>query len=84
MINFEHDAISLTDAFKITQKDNEVFEEIMAQMKLPDKNLPVSWVIQRLWIDERLSDNARAYAIFTVGRFYEFWHFIRGMPGNEN
>ncbi len=84
MINFEHEATTLKDAFKITQEESDLFDEIMQQLKLPEKNRPVSFVIQRLWIDERLSDNAKAYAIFTVGRFYEFWHFLRGMPGTEN
>lgn len=82
MINFEHNAVTLKDAFKITQEESEVFEELMQQLN--NKSTTVSWTIQRVWIDERLSDNARAYAIFTLGRYYEFWHYIRGLPGTEN
>lgn len=82
MINFNHNADSIKEAFKVTPEEDAIFDEIMEQMDGNHMAAPVSWIAQRLWLDERFSDNAKVYVIFTLGRFYEFWKFIKGQQRN--
>jgi len=31
----------------------------------------LAWLIERVWVDETLTDNEKAFMIFCIGRFFE-------------
>ena len=73
MLKLKIDADNLPKAFQFT--DDDVLELMKKFYFLGDQLIhqkqSISWAIQRVWIDETLSDNAKAYLIFSLGRMYE-------------
>jgi len=72
MLSFNHTADSIVDSFNITKKEQEYIDDLFKTLVNVKKRSSPLWFIQRVWIDEVLSDNAKAFLIFTVGRYYEF------------
>jgi len=69
-MRFNHDAPDLQGAFNITEEDKKALDRVSSYF--PDgKFSKITWCIQRALIDETLSDRARCYMIFTLGRFYQ-------------
>ena len=62
---------SLEEAFDLTQAEKDMLVELIAQVAETNGDLAkVTWALERLWIDERFSDNLRVYAIFKLGYAY--------------
>lgn len=59
---------SLTDVFGIKREDSENLFN-MAKRFHKDDTLVVSSLLQRLWIDENMTDNLKCWAIFELGRW---------------
>lgn len=58
-------------AFNISKAERIMLVELIAQVaEAKGGSSQVSWAIERLWIDERFSDNLRAFAIFMLGYSY--------------
>ena len=75
MINFNNDKRALVDACNLTE---EQIEKIVWFIDFYDKCEKVSKCIERIWIDENIDDNTRAFALFTIGRLYEQKYSGRG------
>jgi len=72
MIKFNHNAKHLYTAFGITPTDLDLMDKVSrAKPTRASYKNRTSWFAQRIWLDERLSDNAKCYMLFTLGRFYE-------------
>jgi hypothetical protein len=70
MINFKDEKeISLLDAFNLTENDKKYFEEFQLVLERTPRTIP--WVCKRLWIDEHLTDNAKCFAVFMLGRQFD-------------
>jgi len=72
MIRFNHSADTIVDSFNLTADEQLVIDKLFDQLIQDKKSASPLWFIQRVWIDELLSENAKAFLIFTVGRYYEF------------
>lgn len=76
-MKFNDEQDRLTDVFNVSDKDLEILDEmirVFPQDGNPSKKL--GWSVQRVMIDERLSEQAKAYMIFTIGRFYQLRRMI--------
>lgn len=75
MLKFNHAAENIVESFGVSDADkkrmDEVFEESLANRNKTTDDSTVTWIIQRFWIDEILSDNAKVYLTFMLGRWYE-------------
>ena len=60
----------LPEAFNITLADRTMLDELIAQIAETRGQSSITWAIERLWIDERFSDNLKAMAIFMLGYSY--------------
>jgi hypothetical protein len=61
----------IPEAFNLTQLETDMLVELIAQVAETNGDLAkVTWALERLWIDERFSDNLRVYAIFKLGYAY--------------
>ena len=69
MLNLRHDQ-DLPQAFNVTDAEKDLLHELIAQVAKAKGTSKVTWAIQRLWIDERFSDNLRAMALFLLGYSY--------------
>ena len=74
MINLRHDTNKLVEAFRLDcpkkmKKTLDFFYFLHTQVYR--KKQAISWAIGRVWIDETLTDNEKAYLIFSLGRMYE-------------
>ena len=69
MLNLRHDQ-NLPQAFNVTDAEIDLLHELIAQVAKAKGTSKVTWAIQRLWIDERFSDNLRAMALFLLGYSY--------------
>ena len=69
MLRMLHDK-NLSGAFNVSEEETSIILELTKQMTNNTGIGCLSKVIERYWIDERLSDNARALAIFTLGYTY--------------
>lgn len=67
MVKFNHNESLIGKAFNISTKDEMLIDELLETHRGWSC---VTWIIQRVWIDERLSDNAKCLFIFNVGREY--------------
>lgn len=74
MIRLDHTSKSLIKAFGFTtdasiHKLLDFFYFVTTQIEKGGKAF--SWAVSRIWIDEMLSDNEKAYLIFSLGRLFE-------------
>ena len=60
----------LPEAFNITLEEKNMLDELIAQIAETRGQSSITWAIERLWIDERFSDNLKAMAIFMLGYSY--------------
>ena len=68
----------LPEAFNISLTELNMLEELIAQVADTKGDVQkVTWVVERLWIDERFSDNLRAYAIFKLGYHIGFKYALQ-------
>lgn len=74
MMEPNHEKKNLKEALGITEEEDNVIDELLDLFN--EKRLKVSWVLQRVWVDERLSDNAKCFAIFSLGRIFEFMNIM--------
>ncbi len=68
MLNLNPKQEKLQDVFGITKADMETLFSITKGFHKND-TLIISRVLQRLWIDEVMSDNVKCWAIFELGRW---------------
>ena len=69
MVNFLVDEKKLYAAFNLTIEDNKRLDEFTKVLHKLEKTIP--WACRRIWIDEQLSDNAKCFAVFMLGRYFE-------------
>jgi len=85
MIKVDCTQAKLVKAFGL-DNDETIFKMLNFFYGMTDKilngNLSFAWAIQRVWIDETLSDNEKAYLIFGLGRWYE--NKIMGEGGKDH
>jgi hypothetical protein len=72
LINFNHNADTIVDSFNLTLEEQGIIDKLFDQLIQDKKSASPLWFIQRVWIDEVLSENAKLFLTFTVGRYYEF------------
>jgi len=61
----------IPEAFNLTQLETDMLVELIAQVAESKGEIQkVTWAIERLWLDERFSDNLRAWGIFMLGYTY--------------
>ena len=61
----------LEASFNLTQTEKDMLVELIAQVAETKGDVQkVTWTLERLWIDERFSDNLRVYSIFKLGYAY--------------
>lgn len=69
MVNFKLGSTFLRDAFNMSEEEveyiAELTERLMKEMKC------VTWGVQRIWIDENLTDNGKCWMVFMLGQWYE-------------
>jgi hypothetical protein len=68
VINFNNAEPLLPQACNL---DTAQVEQVLWFMEFYDQHKNVSRVMERIWIDETINDNTRAFALFTIGRMYE-------------
>jgi len=85
MIKVDCTQAKLVKAFGL-DSDETIFKMLNFFYGMTDKilkeKLSFAWAIQRVWIDETLSDNEKAYLIFGLGRWYE--NKIMGEGGKDH
>lgn len=69
MLHLKHNE-KLPEAFNVSDAEKDMLVELIAQVAETKGESKVTWAIERLWIDERFSDNLRAMAIFVLGVSY--------------
>lgn len=74
-----HDAKDVKSALGITDSDDEVINELLDIFH--DRKPRISWMLQRIWVDERLNDNARCFTVFLIGRICEYNKWIEEKGG---
>ena len=60
----------LPEAFNVSASEKDMLVELIAQVAETKGVAKVTWAMERLWIDERFSDNLRAMALFLLGYTY--------------
>jgi len=72
MIKFNHKADSLLDIFDLTDKELDYVTELWGELlkRIVKKEVSVSWAIQRVWVDEHLTEPGKCFLIFSLGRLY--------------
>ena len=66
MLSFQHEK-TIPDAFNIDSKEMDEFIATMGKIAQHKREAPITWAVERIWIDENFSDNLKAYAIFQLG-----------------
>lgn len=79
MLKLRHD-LDLPAAFNATDAEIDMLNELIAQIAETKGTAKVTWAMQRLWIDERFSDNLKAMAIFLLGYSY----CLQALKGGEH
>jgi|WetSurMetagenome_2_1015567.scaffolds.fasta_scaffold1543875_2 hypothetical protein len=69
MLNLLHNK-QLPEAFNITEEERRILIELINQVVQNKGVTTLTWAIERVWIDERFSDNLRAYSMFLLGYAY--------------
>jgi hypothetical protein len=69
----------LPEAFNIGRKERDMLIDLVKQLAETKGDASVTWTIERLWIDERFSDNLRAMSIFLLG----YAKCLQDMRGGE-
>ena len=77
MINFDTTEPNIRKAMGVTYKDIHSVLDILYK----SGDATMVWLIQRVWIDETLSDNARCFLIFHIGVLWEKFNKSKGKPG---
>ena len=73
MLTLNHRAKNIARAFYLTSEGEK---RVTALSKLLIRNVatrkrPITWAINRIWIDEILTENERCFLVFSLGRLYE-------------
>ena len=61
------DGKTMTKVFCVPSQDKEILEEISDVAN----NRSYGWTVQRVLLDERLSENGKLYGIFCLGAAFE-------------
>ena len=69
MVNFNEGEGKLIQAFNISKEDEKYLEMFSHALEKQTKTIP--WVCRRIWIDEHMTDNAKCFAVFMLGRYFE-------------
>ena len=77
MLRLLHDK-DLPEAFNVTTDERHMLIELIKELIRTRKKTSTTWIVERLWIDERFSDNLRAMAIFLLGYTYAYEHRKEG------
>ncbi len=67
MVKFVHRESLLVDAVNLSRDDRKRCNNFLDTL-IGDRS--VTWCMERVWIDEQLSDNAKCHLLFTLGRLY--------------
>ena len=72
MLHLKHDKDNILDFFDLSEKEYCYLIELWATIMkdILKKKVSVSWAIERVFIDEQLSDNGRCFLVFGLGRLY--------------
>jgi hypothetical protein len=73
LIRFNHNEDkSIPKSFGIDEHEAVKIDALLMRL-IRDKedSVAISWAVQRIWLDETISDNAKCYLIFSIGRFYQ-------------
>ena len=68
MLNSDNNERMLPDACNL---NTEQIDQVLWFMDFYIANKNVSRTLERIWIDETINDNTRAFALFSIGRMYE-------------
>lgn len=74
MVHFNHEEKKLKAAFNLSENDEKQLVDFSKKIMNMEKTIP--WTCQRIWIDENMSDNAKCFAVFMLGAYWE--HEKRG------
>lgn len=73
MLRLLHDK-ELPDAFNVAPEEKDMLIETINKLVQSKTVYSTTWAIERIWIDERFSDNLKAMAIFLLGYSYAKQH----------
>jgi hypothetical protein len=80
MLHFDNKGRTFLDAFNVSEDDtNKVYEFL----RFFDRVGNVSRTAERIWIDETVSDNVKAFALFSLGRLWENRRIRKITEGGE-
>lgn len=82
MLRLLHDK-DLPEAFNVSPQEKDMLVELVTQLIASKEKTTISWAVERLWIDERFSDNLRAMAIFVLGYTYALQNERREKHGRD-
>ena len=80
MLNYDHSSQDLKQAFNLTE--DSICKTIYF-LKFYDECKNVSRAVERIWIDETIDDNTRAFTIMTLGRYIETEKMHKRIEGGE-
>lgn len=80
MLNYDHSSQDLKQAFNLTE---DSMQKAVFFLNFYDKCKNVSKSIERIWIDETIDDNTRAFTIMTLGRYIETERMHKRLEGGE-
>lgn len=84
MLTFKHNALLLREAFNLSAEDERLAEDLILSITEVNRGkVQTTRYIERVWADERLSDNAKVFLIFQAGRFVEFWNLRMRGEGSD-
>ncbi len=71
MVKFDHDLSAIPDAFNMSKAETKKVFKMFKWLTKVKPVRPLTWTLQRIWIDETISDNAKCFLIFALGRAYQ-------------
>jgi hypothetical protein len=57
----------IPEAFNLTTEEVKLLHEVTSQLATTKGESTITWAMERLWIDERFSDNLKAVSIYLLG-----------------
>ena len=71
MVKFDHEERQIQKSFNLTQADITRMMEVLDTYLCKNEPMPITKFLERIWVDEVMSDNLKCYLLFTTGRHYE-------------
>ena len=72
MVTFNFKADTIVDSFNIGKEEQDYIDKLFKQLIVDKRHASALWFLQRVWVDEHLTDNGKAFLVFTTGRYYEY------------